>query len=85
MILYEVFLVEGSEGSTVLSAEALEESGAQIFTPQEAAIVGLQGIPDDPEDRPRVLIACSPGNSQFIATRLEASAAVGTFKLHEMG
>jgi hypothetical protein len=85
MILYEVFLVDGSEGTVILSDEVKQETGAQVFTPEEAALVGLEGIPEDPENRPRVLIACSPSNKQFIASRLEASAAVGTFKLHELG
>lgn len=84
MNLFEVFLVEGRDASELLSADVLETTGAQIFTPEEAAFVGLEGIPADPEGRPRAFVACKPSDQQFIASRLESHAAVGGFKLHEL-
>ena len=63
----------------------LDATGAQIFTPAEARFVGLEGIPDDPEGRERVLIAFRPADEQYIASRLEAHPAVATFKLHDLG
>jgi len=84
MKLYEVFLVPDRDASSLLSSEALAETGAQIFTPAEAELVGLQGLPNDPEGRPRLLIAFKPGDEGFIGGRLEAHEAVAQFKLHEL-
>ncbi|MBW2458072.1 MAG: hypothetical protein JRI68_26445 [Deltaproteobacteria bacterium] len=85
MKLFEVFIIEGQDASNILSPEVLAETGAQIMTPAEAAFVGLEGIPDDPEGRPRVLVACQPADERLITSRLEAHAAVGGFKLHVIG
>ncbi len=85
MKLFEVFLVPGVDHGDLLSRETLDATGAQIFTPAEARFVGLEGIPDDPEGRARVLIAFRPADEQYIATRLEAHPAVATFLLHDLG
>ncbi len=74
MKLFEVILAPGANASSLLSKEAIEETGAQIFTEEEAKLVGLEGIPDNPEGDPRVFIACSHSDEQFVATRLEAAA-----------
>ena len=84
MNLFEVFLVPGGDASQLLSAEILEETGAQIMTPEEAELVGLQGLPEDPQGRLRKSIACSPSDERLVASRLEAHAAVGSFRLHTL-
>ena len=84
MKLFEVFLTPGGTASQLLTEDALEASGAQVFTPQEAKLVGLEGIPEGDDGASRVFIACSPSDEQFIASRLEASAAVSSFKLHDI-
>jgi hypothetical protein len=84
MKLFEVFLAPGAKQSELMSPEALAESGAQIFTPAEAELVGLEGIPADPQNRPRVFIACGEADAQFITTRLEATSAAASFKLHQL-
>jgi len=85
MKLFEVFVIEGRDTSNILSPDILAETGAQIMTPAEAAFVGLEGIPEDPEGRPRILVACQPADERLIATRLEAHDAVASFKLHMLG
>ncbi len=85
MKLFEVFLAPGSDATGILSKKTLAETGAQIFTPEQAALVGLEGIPPDPEGRDRVFIACGPADERFINSRLEAHAAVAVFKLHDLG
>ena len=60
-------------------------SGAQVFTPEEAKFVGLEGIPDNPDGHARKLIACGAAEKNFIASRLEANAAVASFRLLELG
>ncbi len=84
MKLFEVFVREGSGRDQVISPEVIEQTGAQVFSQAEADFVGLEGIPDDPEGRERLFIACSPTDARFITTRLEGNEAVAGFKLHEM-
>jgi len=85
MTLFEVILVEGKADAALLSEDTLASTGAQVFTPQEAAFVGLDGIPDDPEGRDRKLIACGAAETQFVASRLESNEAVASFRLIEVG
>ena len=85
MKLFEGFLVEGRDTSNILSPDVIAETGAQVMTPSEAKFVGLEGIPDDPEGRPRLLVACQPADERLIASRLEAHDGVGSFKLHMLG
>ena len=85
MTLFEVFLAPGEENATLLSDEIRASSGAQVFTPAEAAIVGLEGVPDDPEGRPRKLIAVGGADQGLIASRLESNGAVASFRVVEMG
>ncbi|MEZ4440585.1 MAG: hypothetical protein R3B72_15915 [Polyangiaceae bacterium] len=85
MLLFEVFLTPGADKSQLLTEDALEATGAQVFTPAEAEFVGLTGVPEDPEGRPRALIACSPSDERFIHSRLEASHVVAAFRMHEVG
>ena len=44
MTVFEVHLAEGSDGAGLLSDEVLSETGAQVMTLQEAALVGFQGL-----------------------------------------
>jgi hypothetical protein len=84
MKLFEVFLAPGGNPSTLLSKEALDETGARIFSEKEAELVGLEGIPENPEGDPRVFIACSRADEQFVLSRLEAAPGVARFRLHEV-
>jgi hypothetical protein len=83
MTLFEVFIGPAGLQSPLLSDE-ISNSGAQIMTPQEASFVGLEGIPDDPAGRDRMLIACAQADQGLIATRLEAHADVSGFRVLEL-
>jgi hypothetical protein len=85
MKLFELFLAPGRAGTPILSDEILEATGARVFSPEEAEIVGLEGIPADPEGHERMFIACRPADERLIATRLDHSAAVARYRLHELG
>ena len=85
MILFEVFLTPDYLGDPLLSEETIAETGAQVMTPEEAAFVGLEGIPDDPQKRKRLLIACKPGDMRLVQSRLEAHAQVASFRHFEVG
>lgn len=84
MHLFEVFITNEWDRDTLLSAEVLEMTGAQVFSAQEAELVGFEGIPEDPEGRARVFVACAPSHEQLIASRLETSAGVDAFRLHRL-
>jgi hypothetical protein len=85
LCLFEIFLVPGPhESDALLSDEIMEHTQAQVMTPEEADAVGFKGIPEDPEGRKRVFVAVSPRDSRLILSRLEASAAVGAFRMHEV-
>lgn len=84
MKLFEVFLIEGQGAADLLSADMLERTGAQVMTVEQAAFVGLEGIPEDPQGRQRLLIACKPEDVRIIHTRLESHQAVGGFRLHDI-
>lgn len=84
MKLFEVILAPGGNPTAILSKDVLEETGAQIFTEQEATLVGLEGIPENPNNEDRVFIACSQSDEQFLATRLESAAGVARYKLHDV-
>ena len=85
MSLFEVFIGPSGLSSPLLSDEVASSSGAQIMTPAEAAFVGLEGIPDDPEGRERLLVACSSAEERLIATRLEAHGDVSGFRMIQLG
>ncbi len=84
MRLFEVFLGPGGKDKPLFSDELLKETGAQVFSSAEAELVGLEGIPDDPEGRDRLFVACSPTEERLIHTRLEANQDVASFKLHDL-
>ena len=85
MHLFEVFLTPGSSGENLLTPNVHEETGAQVMTVEQAAFVGLEGIPDDPQGRARRLIACQASDQRLIASRLDAHAEVAAYKLHVLG
>ena len=86
LTLFEVFVVPGpkAEGTSLLSAEVIELTKAQVMTPEEAEALGFSGLPADPQNRKRVFVACSPTHARMIHARLEGSALVGAFRMHEV-
>lgn len=84
--LFEVFLTPGpkAEGDTLLSDEIMQHTHAQVMTPEEAEAVGFHGIPEDPQGRKRLFIAVAPGDARLIHTRLEATAVVAAFRMHQV-
>ncbi len=87
MTLFEVFVVSGELAivkEKLLSEEVIQETNAQVMTQDEAAAVGFAGIPDDPEGRPRLFVACGERDARLIHTRLEASPLCGAFKIHNL-
>ena len=84
MVLFEVHLTPGADPETLVSPETKRETGAQVMTPIEAQLVGLEGLPDFEGQNVR-LIAVAKRDAPWIQRGLEANDACGGFKIHEMG
>lgn len=83
--VFEVYVAAGFDPDEILSQETREETGAQVMTLGEARAVGFTGIPDPPAGRTVRLIAVNQRDGQFVHRKLEASAAVTSYKVHEVG
>jgi hypothetical protein len=83
-VLFEVFLKSGTSGEGLLTDETLADTQAQIMTPEDAKAVGIEGIPDDPEGRLRLLIVVSKSDERRIYNQLELSGDVTAFRVHEV-
>jgi len=82
LTVFEVHLAPGETGDDLLSAEVKKETHAQVMTVPEARKVGFGGLPDmGPNVR---LIAVAKRDANWIQKVLEASHAVGGFKVHHV-
>jgi hypothetical protein len=84
LILFEVLVAAGHDADSLLSAEVLEETAAQVMTLDDAAAVGFSGMKPDPQGREIRLIAVAPGDAQFVQRRLEANDSVLSFRKHDV-
>lgn len=83
--VFEVYVASGFDPDEVLTKETVEETGAQVMTLGEARAVGFAGIADPPPGRTVRLVAVNHRDAQFIHRKLEASPAVTSYKVHEVG
>jgi len=81
--LFEVFLVPGTTGDGLLTEETVEETAAQVMSPEQAEAVGFQGLPDRPGYERR-LVVCNHSHARRIQHALEASVQVGQFEVHHV-
>lgn len=81
IIVFEVHLAPARSGDDFLSAELLDETGAQVMTPAAARAVGFDGVPDDPNVR---LVAVAARDKGFVQGALERAHDVVGFRAHEV-
>jgi hypothetical protein len=84
LMVFEVFLAPGADGSELLSAETIRSTQAQIMTLAEAKKVGFGGLPDPPPGKEVRLIAVAKRDANWIHRALETSEAVAGFRMHEV-
>ena len=84
LIVYEVVAAQGENPEGLLSEEVLNETQAQIMTIGEARAVGFTAAVPHPQGLEIRLVAVAPRDAQFVLRRLEASAAVQSFRAHEI-
>lgn len=84
MVVFEVFLAPGADPTTLLSAEILKSTGAQVMTIDEARKVGFAGLPEPSDGKVVRLIAVAKRDAPWIHRTLETSEAVGGFRMHDV-
>ncbi len=84
MVVFEVFLAPGADPETLLSAETLASTKAQVMTLEDARKVGFAGIPDPGEGKQVRLIAVAKRDAPWIHRALETNDAAGSFKVHDV-
>jgi len=81
VIVFEVHLAPGRGNDPLLSEELISETQAQVMTTAEAAAVGFEGVPDNPDVR---LVAVAARDKGFVQSALERAADVTGFRAHEV-
>ena len=83
MVVFEVFVAPGADPETLLSAETVRETKAQVMTVEDARKVGFAGLPDYGDKVVR-LVAVARRDAPWIQRALETNDAVGTFTMHDV-
>ena len=81
LIVFEVHLVPGADGSAIFSEEMLASTQAQVMTAAEAKAVGFDGFGDEPTLR---LVAVTPKDKGFVSAALERAHPVTGFRVREV-
>jgi hypothetical protein len=85
LLVFEVHLAAGCDGSGILSEEMQQSTQAQIMTLDEARAVGFSGLSTEGEGGERVrLIVAIARDRGFLASALERSPEVTGFRVHEV-
>jgi hypothetical protein len=85
MVVFEVHVVPGADPGSILTAETLRETGAQVMTYDEATKVGIVGLPPPPADHVVRYVALAKRDAPWIYRSMESNDAVGGFNVHEVG
>jgi hypothetical protein len=80
MVVFEVHVVPGSDPASILTAETLHDTQAQVMTRTEAQKVGFHGLPEAPADHEVRYVAVAKRDENRIQRGFEANDAVGLFR-----
>ena len=83
-VMIELYLAPSASGEGLFTQETLDDTQAQIMTPEQAVAVGLKGLPADPEGRSRLLVVVGKTDERRILNVLEASPEVTNFRVHDV-
>jgi hypothetical protein len=84
MVVFEVHVAPGGDPNSIVSAETLRETQAQIMTFAEAKKVGFAGLPDPPTTHEVRLVAVATRDAPWIQRALEVNEAVGQFRMFDV-
>jgi hypothetical protein len=82
--LFEVQLALGIDGKTVVSAETIQETQAQLITYAELIKLGFTGVNQPGLHENIIWIAVARRDSRWIHRSLETSDNVINFRIHEV-
>jgi len=87
-VMIELYLAPGATGEGLFTQETLDDTQAQVMTPEQAKAVGFDGLPDDPQEgaerRERRLVVVGKIDERRIINVLEASPQVSNFQVHDV-
>ncbi len=81
--VFEVYLAPGFDPDALLSPDQIRDTAAQVMTLDEARALGLSAAAK-PDGRDVRLVAVAARDAQWIHRTLESSAAVTSYKVHEI-
>jgi hypothetical protein len=84
MVVFEVHVVPGSDPTSILTAETLRDTQAQVMTRTEAQKVGFSGLPEAPADHEVRYVAVAKRDANRIQRAFEANDAVGLFRAFDV-
>ncbi|MCC6876149.1 MAG: hypothetical protein IT378_17710 [Sandaracinaceae bacterium] len=86
LIVFEIYVQPMFEPDELLSPAVQKETGARIFTRDEAEAAGLSGLPQPSPDHGEVrYILVNANHRRWIERAIEASSHVGAFNVHDIG
>ncbi len=83
--LFECHFVAECDPSTLLSDEALRDTGAQVMTTAEARAVGFAQAPEAKAGEQVRIIAVSARDAQWLHRIIERSPMVTSYRVQEAG
>jgi hypothetical protein len=81
--VFIVTIAPGFEASKLLSDETIQETQAQVMTPEEARAVGFTGLPDG-ADANTLLVAVAARDARWIQRALDGNHAVTSYRVKEI-
>lgn len=84
LTVFEVVVTPGENPSEILSASVVEQTMAQVMTPEDALKLGFHGLRPDPKGRQVRIVAVARRDARWVARELDNSTAVAGYTPHEV-
>ncbi len=83
-VMFEVYLAPGATGEGMFTQETLDDTMAQMMTPEQAKAVGFDGLPEPPEGVSSVFVVVAKRDERRIYNVLEGNPQAAQFRVHEV-
>jgi hypothetical protein len=84
LIVFSILLVPGTDGKTLLSAETIQDTNAQVMTYAEAKAVGFNEVPEQDAQENVIFIVVDRKDAPWINRSLEVNENIVSYKIHEV-
>ncbi|MEM1030204.1 MAG: hypothetical protein AAF928_22175 [Myxococcota bacterium] len=81
-VMFEIYLAPGATGEGMFTQETLDDTMAQMMSPEDAKAVGFDGLPSPPEGVRSVFVVVAKRDERRIHNALEASPQAAQFRVH---